>query len=157
MININKASSVGLLFVLEDIDTYHYLHEYVTRLQAQKIQVKALGYSKNHLLPKQFLPILAFDFFYDKNLNFYYKPSADCIDNFIKMDFDIIIDLSDHHVLPLKFVSALSNASLKVGKFHELDKVIYDVMIDSGDEHDQKAFLDEIHQYLTILNPKEDV
>lgn len=157
MINIRKATSVGILFVLEDVAMYHVIHEYITKLQEWKIQVKAIGYARNNLLTRQLLPVLTFDFFYDRNLNWFFRPRADCIENFIKIDYDICIDLSDHNSLPLKYVAALSKARLKVGKFHPDDKEIYDLMIDSGEEHDQKTFLNDIHEYLIILNPKEDV
>jgi hypothetical protein len=162
LVNINSAGSVGLLFELTDESVYYSIQKYFQKLQEKKIKVKALGYASNKLVTNQFLPVLSFDFFNAKQLNWFHIPKAPCVQDFVETDFDICINIASEHVFPLKYIASMSKARLKVGaygkempgkNYKELSS-IYDIMLLTEDNHDQIAFLDNIHEYLTILNPK---
>jgi hypothetical protein len=164
LVNINSAGSVGILFELTDELVYYSIQKYFQKLQEKKIKVKALGYASNKLVTNQFLPVLSFDFFDSRQLNWFYIPKATCVQDFIETDFDICINIASENVFPLKFIAGMSRSRLKVGayekempgqKYKEL-AAIYDIMLLSGENHDQIAFLEQIHEYLTILNPKEN-
>ena len=45
---------------------------------------------------------LQYDFFYQKDLNWFYKPQNYIIDNFVKRDYDILINLCDSSCIPIK-------------------------------------------------------
>lgn len=156
VVNLNKANSVGILFELVDEKVYHAVHDYANQLRENKIQVKVIGYTQEERLMKQFLPILSFDIIGNKSLNWYFKPTANCVGDFILNPFDICINIASPRALPLKFIEAQSSARLKVGPFAENDQGIYDLMIHTDEEHDQEAFLKNVHEYLTILNPKDN-
>lgn len=165
LVNINSAVSVGILFELTDDEVYYSVQKYFQKLQEKKIKVKVLGYVSNKLAVNKFLPVLSVDFFNEKQINWFYIPKAPCIQDFVETDFDICINISSENVFPLKYVAALSKARLKVGaygkdlpaqKYKELSS-IYDIMMLSEETHNQITFLDNIHEYLTILNPKENV
>lgn len=164
LVSINSAASVGILFELTDESVYYSVQKYLQKLQEKKIRVKALGFASNKLLATHFLPVLSFDFFIPRQLNFFFIPKAPCIQAFVETDFDICINIASENVFPLKYVAGMSKARLKVGaykkdmpgkKYDELSE-IYDIMLLSEENHDQINFLDNIHEYLTILNPKED-
>jgi len=164
LVNINTAGSVGILFELTDESVYYSIQKYFQKLQERKIKVKALGYASNKLVTNQFLPVLSFDFFDSRQLNWFYIPKATCVQDFVETDFDICINIASENVFPLKFIAGISRSRLKVGayekempgqKYKEL-AAIYDIMLLSGENHDQIAFLEQIHEYLTILNPKEN-
>lgn len=165
LVNINSAGSVGILFELTDDSVYYAIQKYFQKLQEKKIKVKALGYASNKLVTNKFLPVLSFDFFDDKQINWFYIPKAPCIQDFVETDFDICINISSEDVFPLKYIAAISRSRLKVGayskelppdKYRDLSS-IYDIMMLSDENLDQITFLDNIHEYLTILNPKENV
>lgn len=164
LVNINAAGSVGILFELTDESVYYAIQKYFQKLQEKKIKVKALGYSSNKLIANQFLPVLAFDFFTPKQISWIQIPKASCTQDFMDTDFDICINMASEKVFPLKFIAAVSKARLKVGAYgkempgseYNLLKEIYDILIMTEDQHDQISFLDNIHEYLTILNPKEN-
>lgn len=165
LVNIYSAASIGILFELTDESVYYAIQKYFQKLQEKKIKVKALGFTSNKLVTNQFLPVLSFDFFDNKQMNWFYIPKATCVQDFINSDFDICINIAAENVFPLKYIAGLSKARLKVGayskdmpgkKYNELAG-IYDIMMLAEENHDQIAFLDNIHEYLTILNPKENV
>jgi len=165
LVNINSAGSVGILFELTDDSVYYAIQKYFQKFQEKKIKVKALGYASNKQVTNQFLPVLSFDFFDSNQLNWFYMPKATCVQDFVETDFDICINIASENVFPLKYIAGVSRSRLKVGaygkempglKYKELAS-IYDIMLLAEDNHDQIVFLNQIHEYLTILNPKENV
>jgi hypothetical protein len=156
MINIKKASSIGILFEVAEERDYQSIHQYLLGLQDLKIKVKALGIVREKHLAMHFLPVLSFDFIYPNNLNWYGKPTSKPALEFYSADFDICINVGNPGCFPLKYIVARSVSSLKVGPYGENDKQLYDVMIHPGDGFNQNRFLHQVHKYLSILNPKED-
>jgi len=164
LININSAGSVGILFELKDDAIYYGIQKYFQKLQENKIRVKALGFTSNKHITSQFLPVLSFDFFDSRQVNWLNIPKIKCAQDFIDTDFDICINIASEDVFPLKYIAALSKSRFKVGaygkampaiKYKELT-TIYDIMFLAEDHHDQIVFLDQIHEYLIMLNPKKD-
>jgi hypothetical protein len=165
LVSIHSASSIGILFELTDDSVYYAIQNYFQKLQEKKIKVKALGYASNKLVTNKFLPVLSFDFFDEKQINWFFIPKAPCIQDFVETDFDICINISSDDVFPLKYIAANSRARLKVGAYskdlpadqYKKLSSIYDIIMLSEENRDQIVFLDNIHEYLTILNPKENV
>jgi len=164
MVNIDSAGSVGILFELTDENTYRHVHAYLHELQSKKVKTKALGYTDDKLLTKKFLPVLSFDLFTRKQLNWFNIPHASFISDFTDTEFDICINLASENVFPLKYIAAMSRARLRAGSYHNDESGlkkgdltgIYDVLFKTGEMHDQVKLLDDIHEYLLILNPREN-
>ena len=57
---------------------------------------------------------IEYDFFNIKDLNWYYKPQNYIIDNFIQKEYDILINLCDSSVIPIKYLVASSIARFKI-------------------------------------------
>jgi hypothetical protein len=164
LVNINSANSIGVLFELTDDSVYYSIQKYFQKLQEKKIKVKALGFASNKHVTNKFLPVLTFDFFDSRQLNWFSIPKATCVQDFVDTDFDICINVASENVFPLKYIAGISRARLKVGaygkdlpgqQYKEL-AAIYDIMMLAEENHNQIVFLDQIHEYLTILNPKEN-
>jgi hypothetical protein len=156
IINLTKASAVGILFEVPDDAAYQSVYQYIQKLQEMKIKVRALGYVKEKYLATHFLPVLSFDFIYQKDVNWYGRPTSKKSAEFWEMEFDICINIGSHSCFPLKYVAGRSNARLRVGPFTDADKAYYDLMIQPEDPHDPVKFLQQVHEYLMILNPKEN-
>jgi hypothetical protein len=165
LIHIDSAVSIGIIFELKDEKVYYSIQKYFQKLQEKKVRVKALGFTNSKQASSHFLPVLTFDFFNASQVNWFQIPNVKCVQDFIESDFDICINLSSENVFPLKYVAGLSKSRLKVGAYHmemsdakykELGN-IYDIMILVEDDHNQAEFLEQVHEYLTILNPKENV
>jgi hypothetical protein len=164
LVNINSAGSIGILFELTDESVYYSIQKYFQKFQEKKVRVKALGFASNKTVTNQFLPVLSFDFFSKQQINWFEIPKDQFIDDFVGSDFDICINLASEDVFPLKYIAGISNARLKVGAYTKMMEErkykdltgIYDVMLLADDNHDQIVFLDNIHEYLSILNPKQN-
>ena len=86
-----------------------------------------------------------------QDLNWYYKPQNYIIDNFIKKEYDILINLSDSSCIPIKYLVASSVARFKIGRFEE-GYEIYDLMIKLEKEKGKERLMEEIKHYLNLIN-----
>ena len=85
--------------------------------EIKKKEVKALGFVNEKQLSYCHTPKLQYDFFYHKDLNWYYKPQNYIIDNFIKTEYDILINLCDSSCIPIKYLVASSLARFKISLY----------------------------------------
>jgi hypothetical protein len=153
--NLKDAKKIGVLYTLDDVPDYEAISEFVAGLQHDHKEVKALGFVKNKNLIARFLPKLSFDFFSEKDLNWFFKPVHIKVKDFIEKEFDILIDLSLKDSLPLKFISALSMAHCRVGRFSEANSVCYDIMLDLSKPVSLNEYMLQIIHYLTVINNEE--
>ena len=98
---------------------------------------------------------LEYDFFSQKELNWMGKPSGVVVQNFIREEYDLLIDLNVHDHFPLRYMAALSKAKFKVGKYSERDTDMYDMMIDADNTKTVKYFLRQVDIYITMMNKAE--
>jgi hypothetical protein len=124
----------------------------VSQLQGEQKEVKALGFVKNKNLVQRFLPKISYDFFSKRDLTWFYKPIHQQVKDFIDKEFDLLIDLSMHDSFPLKYISGVSNALCRVGKFSEENTDYFDFMIDVKPSMTSDDYLGNIRHYLTVIN-----
>jgi len=150
--NLEKAKSIGILYeatTKEDIKQVKPLIDYFFGLRKD---VKAFGFVNDKEYQDCHIPKLQYDFFNLKDLNWYYKPQNDYIKNFVKKEYDILINLSNSDCIPIKYLVASSIANFKVGK-HEEGYDIYDLMIKLDKKEDtMQKLMSEIARYLNIIN-----
>jgi hypothetical protein len=153
--NLKDAKKIGVLYTLDDVPVYETVSEFVALLQHDHKEVKALGFVKNKNLVSRFLPKLSYDFFSDKDTNWFFQPIQSKVRDFMEKEYDILIDLSMKDNLPLKFISALSMAHCRVGRFSEANRVCYDIMIDLNKPISLNEYILQIIHYLTVINSDE--
>ncbi len=151
--NLEKAKSVGILYDATNIEQIRKIEPFVKYFFDLRKEVKALGYVNMKSLDNCHIPRLNYDFFYKKDLNWYYKPQNYIIDNFIKKEYDILINLSDSSCIPIKYLVASSIAHFKIGQFEE-GYEIYDLMIKLNRKKRQERLMEEIKHYLNLINKK---
>jgi len=152
MTNLGDAKRIGILYTLNEVPDYDKISEFVSLLQHEHKEVKALGFVKNKNLVSRFLPKLSYDFFSKRDLTWFYKPIHNKVKDFIEKEFDILIDLSLQDSFPLKYISGLSNAFCRVGRFSDENSEYYDLMFDLKPAMSFDDYLGHIRHYLTIIN-----
>jgi hypothetical protein len=155
MINLKAVRKIGILYALDDIPIYETISEFVTQLQQDHKDVKALGFVRNKQMISRFLPKLSYDFFSSKDVNWFFKPIHTRVRDFIEKEFDILIDLSMIDSLPLKYISGLSMAHCRIGRFSEKNTICYDLMIDLTSTMSLQDYIKQIIHYLTVINSDE--
>ena len=151
--NLHTAQSIGILYDATEREDMLKVSEFVNALFQTKKDVKALGFVNLKELTHHHMPMLQFDFFFLKDLNWYYKPQNYIIKNFVEKDYDILINLCNSTCIPVKYLAGSSQAKFKVGKYEE-DIDLYDMMIDIK-ENTLSALIKEVHHYLTVINQND--
>ena len=149
--NLEKAKSIGILYEATNVKQIKKIEPFVKYFFDLKKDVKALGYVNKKRLDNCHIPKLNYDFFYLKDLNWYYKPQNYIIDNFIQKEYDILINLCDSSVIPIKYLVASSIARFKIGIFEE-NYQIYDFMISLNDDKSVVKLMSEIKHYIELIN-----
>ena len=151
--NLLEAKSIGILYEATSEEQIKMIQPLVSYFFDLKKDVKALGYVDSKKLSYCHVPKLQFDFFYKKDLNWFYKPQNYIIDNFINKEHDILINLCDSSVIPIKYLVASSIAHFKIG-IYEKDYEIYDLMISLKEDKSMQKLIHEIKHYINIINKK---
>jgi len=153
--NLESAKSIGILYDASSEEQINLVRPFVSFFFDLKKDVKALGFVNAKELSYCHVPKLQYDFFYKKDLNWYYKPQNYIIDNFIKKEHDILINLTDSSVIPIKYLVASSLAHFKIGIYEE-NYEIYDLMISLTDDRSQQKLMNEIKHYINLINKKNE-
>ena len=151
--NLNKANSVGLITSIKNEEDYQKLITFVKYLKGDigVRNVKAIAFYSEKDEPYFLQSKLSFDYFTSEEVSWNRDPIKDTCISFIKEDFDILIDLTDEFIIPLRSILVQSKAGFKVGKYSVENEPYYDFMIDS--EHNNfSQFTKEAVRYLTIIN-----
>ena len=149
--NLDDAKSIGILYDATSDQQIKIIKPFVSYFFDLKKDVKALGYVNAKELSYCHTPKLQYDFFYQKDLNWYYKPQNYIIDNFIMKEYDILINLCDSNIIPIKYLAASSIAHFKIG-IHEEDYEIYDLMISLKEDKSMEKLMHEIKHYIKLIN-----
>ncbi len=153
--NFDKIKTVGIVFDATSTEDYEIVKRYVVYLREHLKKVKVVGFFSSNKIPALTYSKLEYDFFSTKELNWMGTPNSVVIRNFINEEYDLLIDLNIHDHFALKYISALSKAAFKVGKFNENDRDIHDMMIDADNTKTVKYFLRQVDTYITMLNKKD--
>tara|TARA_B110000003_G_scaffold48443_1_gene46995 strand:- start:216 stop:758 length:543 start_codon:yes stop_codon:yes gene_type:complete len=149
--NLEDANSIGILYDATSQEQIKMVKPFVSYFFDLKKDVKALGFVNSKQLSFHHTPKLQYDFFYQKDLNWYYKPQNYIIDNFVKKEYDILINLCNSKTIPIKYLVASSIAHFKIG-IYEKNYEIYDLMISLKDDKSMEKLMHEIKHYINLIN-----
>ncbi|TND08932.1 MAG: Uncharacterized protein FD123_1786 [Bacteroidetes bacterium] len=151
-LSIDQAKSIGIVFEYTNAEDFDLLKKYVLYLREMKKKVRAIGYYAMKELPQFPYSKLEFDFFGKKSFAWNGKPADPILANFVEEEHDILLDLNMNDLLPLRYLTAVSRARFKVGRWEEDDHDLHDMLIDSPPAKGLKNFLRHIDTYLLKLN-----
>lgn len=143
--NLKDAKNIGVLYNATHMVSFEIIKDLVKSLSSKNVNVSALGYVHSKMLIDHYLYRKGFDFFTRNDLNWYYKPAGQVVDEFIQTPFDILIDLSLEDYYPIQYILASSVSTFKVGRYTP-DQQYLDLMIDLEKE---KQEMKKIHEEVT--------
>lgn len=153
--NFKNITTVGILFDATNPEDLELVKKYVLYLKEHRKKVQVVGFFNTKVIPSLTYSKLEYDFFANDELNWFGKPTPAHIHNFVDVEYDLLIDLNIHDHFPLRYISALSKAAFKVGKYSERDTEIYDMMINVDSTQTLKYFMRQIDIYIAMLNKNE--
>jgi hypothetical protein len=154
IMNIDTASNIGIIYCGDNPDDVELIKNHVQALRNMGKQVKSLGFIHVKEFPLGLNGSMMQQYFALKELNWYGKPSSQFINNFVNDEFDILFDFGLPTQLPIMFVSSMSKAKCKVGRYIEKYSDLYDIMIEADESKKLDYVVKTIHSYLMQLNKK---
>ena len=162
--NLKSAKSVGIIYNATKQEDFIIVKDFVYKLKKIVPEIRTMGFVNKKELSDFHIQPLEFSFFCNSNLNWYYKPHEDSVDEFIKKEFDILIDLNFKELLAVRFVIAESAALFKTGRFCEIEPNYYDLMIqlpkiDKNEEGEVEVnplalLIQQTEHYLQMIKPE---
>src|SRR5574344_1127236 len=150
VVSLQRAKSVGLLCNITTEDTYKEIYEVFASLQAANRYVWLLGYIDDKIVPFYCLQQLSADYFCNKDLTWYGKPEKVQVDDFLKTEFDILIDFSNERSDIFELILSLSRAHFIVGAQQEYANS-YDLLIQTDKPMEHRELLKTITYYTQQL------
>jgi hypothetical protein len=151
--NINEVTKIGIVWDATKTDEFACLSRFFQKMHEKKTDVKILGYYSGKNLPNQYTAIRYLSVIKNDELNFFYHPVSRETIAFINNRFDILIDLNFKKLLPLQYISSLSNAGLKIGLFEpETGSTPFDMMMELKNPVNIEEYLNQVVHYLGMIN-----
>lgn len=150
--NIGQVRKIGIVWDASHVNDFSCLSKFCQKMNEKNIDVKIMGYYSGKNLPDQYTAIRYLSCIRREELNFFYHPVSSEAESFVKNRFDILIDINTDNLLPLKCLSALSNAALKVGLFEPGKDGLFDLMIELNKPVDVSNYLDQAVHYLEMIH-----
>jgi hypothetical protein len=126
---INDASNIGIIYNATENISFEIIKNLVKDISFDSKKVMVLGYVDSKNLIDNYLYRKGFDFFSRNDLNWYFRPITPGVTNFISEPFDLLINLSLDDHFPIRYITSLSSARFKAGRYSPDDKCL-DLMID---------------------------
>ena len=151
--NMSQVKKIGIVWDASRTDEFASLSKFYQKMHESKINVNILGYFSGKNLPNQYTAIRFLTCIRKNELNAFYHPVSSETNTFINNHFDILIDINFNKLLPLRYISSLSNASLKVGLFEpENGNTPFDLMLEIKGPVNVDNYLTQVMHYLEMIN-----
>lgn len=155
--NIEHAKHIGIIYNATEGVSFEIIRNLVKDLSGSSRKITVLGYVDSKKLIDNYLYRKGFDFFSKNDLNWYWRPVSPLVDQFIREPFDLLINLSLENHYPIQYITAMSPATFKAGKFSP-DDIYLDLMIDIEKEKQaMQALQQEIGKESNRKRSKDEI
>ena len=156
VVNLDEAKKIAIIYTVYSEETYKKVEAFAQSLKQKDRYIHTLGFVPYKIAPLYIIPTLATDFFTSKDVNWFGKPVNAYVTDFLKRDFDILINLCLEENFTLQYISGLAKAKFKVGISGIRSVEYYDFIIDTKADVSLDDFISEVVHYLKIINTKND-
>jgi hypothetical protein len=150
--NFETAKSVALLYPY-DTSVDAEIDRFMRFFAERQIKVQALAFIDDKVVPETYKAKLNKSVFCAEHLNWYNKPMVDLVEEFIRQPFDILIDFSPAPLFPLQYITALSRASMRVGKISYPGSP-YEFILSIPENASHTFFIEQLQHYLLSIQIK---
>lgn len=152
--NMAEAKTFTILFEASKLEDVDLVKKYAGYLKEMKKKVRIIGYFNTPYPPDFTYSKLEYEFFSVKELTWYLAPSGSFLNAFLEEEFDVLIDLNLDNHFPIKYISTLSRACFKIGRYSEENQNVFDLLLDIEQGKTFKYFLRQVDIYLDMINKK---
>jgi hypothetical protein len=151
--SISQVKNIGIVWDATRTEDFNSLSRFYLRMAEKKTEVTILGYYPEKVMPNQYMAQRYLSIIKKDELDMFYHPVSAESTKFLNNQFDVLIDMNFRRVLPLKYISSLSKAHLKVGLFEAENKQpIFDLMMDLKNPVNIDDYLHQVLYYLEMIH-----
>ena len=152
IVNFEEASKIGILYDATDERDSDSIKNYIKNVRSvYKKDILAMGYVDKKLTHKSQYAQFGLDFFTRKDLNYRMIPVNPVVKNFINEKFDILINLNSGKCFPLRYISAMSKAKFRVGRYSSTNTIYFDLMVNLEGDPPIRTVMNEIEHFLRLI------
>jgi hypothetical protein len=156
--SFTNARKIVIIWDASNTEEFIQLSKFHQKMHERRISVEIIGYFEGKELPDQLTAVRYLTLIRRKELNFFYIPVSPEADEFIKKDFDILIDINFKKIFPLTYLSFLSRSGIKVGLLDSKPgDTPFDLMMELKGPVSVQNFLDQSIQYLEMINNEKQI
>ena len=143
--NLDSAQTAGILWEINQKESFDRLNK-----ELVKFGIKTTGLCyfplRKLVIPEDIIG------FSRKQTNYWTEiPNSDLVDDFIHQKFDLMIDLTGQKYFPIAYITALSEATFKIG-YAGSSQNYFDLNIDFQATPETSQLADQILYYLKRIN-----
>lgn len=145
VVNLDSAQTVGILWEIDQQDAFIKVKN---ELYLAGIKAEGLCYFplKKAMIPEEI------NGFSRKQTRWWTEiPKTELAENFIHQKFDILIDLTGQKYFPMTYITALSEATFKIG-YSGNSTNYFDLNIEFGEQPETGQLAEQILYYLKRIN-----
>jgi hypothetical protein len=152
--NFESSTTVGFIFDATDKDKYQLSREFMDSVGKLNNRIFAIAFASKSDQIAYFPFKQGVDYFGLDEVNWYGKPSNPVINDFMKRNFDILVDLSLTDIFPIQYIYSLSNARFKIT--NKSGKARYaDFVIEVGNSGKLVDYISQIQHYIKVIKAKQ--
>ena len=152
IVSFDEASKIGILYDATDERDSDSVKNYVKHVRSvYKKDILAMGFVDKKITHKSQYAQFGLDFFTRKDLNFRMIPENPIVNNFINEKFDILINLNSGKCFPLRYISAMSKARFRVGRYSSSNTIYFDLMVQLKGDPPIRTVIDETEHFLRLI------
>ncbi len=148
---MHDIKSIGILFDADEPQNELIVKKLMHQLQQKNIKVEVLGYIPK--LPKNRGAVI-FDYFTNKDLSWHLVPQQSILNGYAEKHFDVLLNLYTKEILPLEYISTLSKATFRIGRYIAEKDFYCDMMISLKEKDTLESFIQQTLHYLNQINPQ---
>jgi hypothetical protein len=152
--NFETATTVGFIFDAANRDNYKIARDFMDFVEKQNNRIFGIAFASKSDQIAYFPFKQGVDYFGLNEVNWYGKPNNPAIKDFLKRNFDILVDLSLSDIFPTQYLFALSNAKFKISNKSAKAKFA-DFVIEVENSGNIDNYITQIKHYLTAIRAKQ--
>lgn len=152
--NLSSAKSVGVLWYLDDKKSAEIYEGFRKKLKKEGLNVFGMAFIGGSRDKEIFEKVTTSKVFNKSDVGVWGEPTSDFVVQFMRRNFDILVDLSIKDLISIKYIVAHSNAAFKIG-WSWPDKNYNDFSIETTEIPEGGYLSEQLLYYLDKIKIKD--
>jgi len=150
-VSLAEVKTICIFFDAADDNNVSAVKKFIHQLEQQNKNVTSVGY-----LPKEKKDItITLNYFTGKSVSWFNVPHNNLVEEYADKSFDLLLNLYVDEAQPLEYLSALSNATCRVGRYIDNKSYYCDLMIALKQNDTLQHLIEQTENYLNQINASQ--